>query len=1047
VSRTERPIDPGAGATRVTPPAGRGRGASRLEWAVLATALLSVLAAALLPFAPVSMSLPTVSWPQDAAAPVNTELQLTAEKPLGVSARFSCTALTTVRDDADGVLLSTVRPGLLSETQGLQVRVVGTDTLSVVSAQTELYRGQLPAGDCAYDLEMDEQSTRLLLDGQVLLDVPTTTPPAVAPLPGELPQLDRTVLPDVDVLATSLTALPGGTADDLGVTVQVDDQFSTSPTAVKWLITAVLVVSSLACLVLLARWDRSRRAAPAGATRDGAARRPWWRDLSVADLALVLLMVAWLFIAPTTDDDGYYAAMARNSVVNGYVGNYYQLFNQGYTPFTWFYQLLGYWDLIGHSPVVLRIPSFVAGLATYAMARVLVESVGMPPARNWLHRTGRHTVVALVFAAAWLPYCLGVRPEALVALFAVLSLGAVVLARKRSALSWYAASLLISGLAITCHPTGVVALAPWLISLPAMWPVVRGTTLVSTLARAAGVLAPAAIAAVPGFLDGSLNDFVRSNETFAVAPNAEWYDEVLRYGWLLGGGPMGSYAKRIGVLVAIVTLVWFVVLQLSAGGRRRRAFPPLMALTGWSLLLAFLLLWLTPSKWTHHFGAISGLTTVFVSCALLYGVRTAVAAQSGRRSLAPATVLAGLSLVVVFALSMRGPNRWAYSWMLGVPHPDLPPYVRQFTLDSPVLWLAMIVVIGVATALLLPRRRRSWGRVAGTAFPLAVVAFLGIGLLYLVGGFALATVRTTDTYSPWADAVQDPLGHDCGPQGALVGASPQTATTLPVATDAGSASTGFVAQGGYHPASPPGPTADARPTVWGSYPELGAEANTGELTTGWFTLPEAAPDLRLLVDASGRLGAGNRLTAEYGRLDGDAVTPVGSEGLDDGVDNPAWRQLTLVPSPGAQVVRLVAADAAVGNGGWLALTAPMQAQMQPLSQLVPDGAVVGVGWQFSFLFNCAQLPETVDGITEPSDYLFAFGQGGLGGLGDNVFTRPRAGLFHPTTRSSTLTQLATELPGQPELRDFRAYAVDNAYPDAAYDLDRVREVRWGWQTP
>ena len=1000
----------------------------RLEWAILLTAVIAVFSAALMPFAPVSMSTPSVSWPQSPAAPVSTELQLTAELPLSVDASFSCAALAAARDGGDGILLSTVLPGRPSEDQGLLVRMDG-DSLFVQSNRTEVYRGTVPAGDCGYQLQMDGASTTLQRDGEVL----ATTGPA---------------LPDVDVLATSVAALPGATADDLDVTVRVDDQFSSSPTAVKWLITAVLVLASLGTLVLLAVWDRRRRAAqqPARTAADDS-HRSWWRGVSVVDLGVLLLMLLWLFIAPMTDDDGYYAAMARNSLVDGYVGNYYQLFNQGYTPFTWFYQLLGYWDLLGHSPVVLRIPSLVMGLLTYAVARALVESVGLPAARTWLSRLGRHAVVALLFSMAWLPYSLGVRPESAVALLAVLSLGAVVIARKRLSLAWFAGSLLISGIAITCHPTGVVALAPWLLSIPVMWSLVRTTNLWSTLARAAGLIAPAAFSAVPGFLDGTLNDFMRSAEIFEDSPNAEWYDEVLRYEFLLGNGAMGAYAKRITVLVALVTLLWFAVLQLSSGARRRRAFPPLMALTGWSLALALLLLWITPSKWTHHFGAISGLSTVFLSCVLLYGARAVVSAQRGRSTLAPGVVLAGVSLVLVFALAMHGPNNWAYSWMLGMPHKYEAPFIGGVSLDSPALWLVVVLLAGVGVALRQPRRLRTWGRVGAGAYPVAVVVFLTVGLVYLVGGFALATARTWDGYSPWADAIQDPLGRNGGAQGAIVGPDPATATTLPRATDEGASSTGFTAQGGYHPTSPPTGTADQQPTVWGSYPELGGEENTGQLTTGWFTLPETDAQQRLMVEASGRLGMGNDLVAEYGRTAGDQVTVTGSQPLDDGVDNPAWRQIPLVPGPDAELVRVVATDASAGPGGWLATTAPMVAQLRPLTDVVPADAQVAVSWQISFLFPAADLPATVNGITEPSEYVFAWGEGGLGGLGDNIFTRGRGGLYHPTMRSSSLTQLATELPGQPELTAFRAFQVQNPYADAAYDLDRDREVRWGWEGP
>ncbi len=999
--------------------------------------MVALFCAALMPLAPVSVSTPTVSWPQDPANPVSTALQLTALRPASLEARLSCAALTAARDSSDGVLLTTVVAGRPTEAEGLQVRVADDGTLTVTSNGTEIHRGAVAGGDCGYLLEMDATSSRLLQDGRVLAET-------------------GGALPEVDLLATSVTTLPGATTDDLAVSVQVDDQFSTSPTPAKWALTAVLVVASLACLGLLAARDWRRRAdrqrtadGPQGAEVAAPTGRRWWRALSVVDVAIVALMLIWLFIAPTTDDDGYYAAMARNSVINGYVGNYFQLFNQGYPPFSWYYQMLGYWDLLGSAPVFLRIPSLIAGLATYGVARAVVESVGLPPARTRLHRLVRHGVVAIVFAAAFLPYGIGVRPESISAVFAVLSLGAVVVARRRASLAWYAGALLIAGIGVTCHPTGLVALAPWLLSISAMWPLIRSTGAWRTLSVAAGVLGPAALAAVPAFLDGSLRDFTYSQEIYQrLWPQEDWYSEWLRYSFLLNEGiAMGSYAKRLIVLVAIAVFIWFAVLQLAAGGRRRRAFPPLVALTGWSFGLALLLLWPTPSKWTHHFGVLSGLSTVFVSCALLYGVRVVVATQHGRRTIVPSTVLAGLSLVLVFSLAMHGPNDWLYSWLLGMPHALEPPFISVVSFDNPAVWLVVVAAVGVATWLWLPRRRRSWSRVAGGAFPAAVVVFLAVGLLYLVGSFSVATIRTWDTYSSQADALQDPLAGDGGAQGAIHVADPRTATVLQVQDGAGATSAGFTSQGGYHPTSPPTRTADPEPTVWGSYPELGAESNTGELTTGWYALPDGGPGLRLVVEASGRTGGDNSLVAEYGALSGDEVSALGSQDLDDAADTPFWRQRTLVPSPGADVVRLIAADRSDGFGGWLAFTAPMQAQMRPLTDVVPAGARTAVTWHMAFLFPAAHLPATVQGITEPVDWVFAYGEGALGGLGDASFYRGRAGLWYSTLRSSTLTQLSTEVPGQPYLRAFSAYQVRNPHPDAAYDLDRGRTVRWGWEAP
>ena len=88
-------------------------------------------------------------------------------------------------------------------------------------------------------------------------------------------------------------------------------------------------------------------------------RRALWRLgwPRIVDLVVPAVIGFWMFVAPATDDDGYYAAMARNSRISGDVGNYYQLYDQNFTPFTWFYQSLGWWQqLVGNAPVLQRHP-------------------------------------------------------------------------------------------------------------------------------------------------------------------------------------------------------------------------------------------------------------------------------------------------------------------------------------------------------------------------------------------------------------------------------------------------------------------------------------------------------------------------------------------------------------------------------------------------------------------------------------------------------------------------------------------------------------------
>src|SRR5699024_9754337 len=109
-----------------------------------------------------------------------------------------------------------------------------------------------------------------------------------------------------------------------------------------------LAVGAVAMSVLVMAAGRPDRAGPwpgtagtpapddwVGRVRTAIRSRPWLVLPRLPDVVVPAVLVAWVFLAPITDDDGYYSAMAANVPFSGYVTNYYQLFNQGFTPFSW----------------------------------------------------------------------------------------------------------------------------------------------------------------------------------------------------------------------------------------------------------------------------------------------------------------------------------------------------------------------------------------------------------------------------------------------------------------------------------------------------------------------------------------------------------------------------------------------------------------------------------------------------------------------------------------------------------------------------------------
>ena len=1038
----------------------RGRGRRRLHWAAIASSAVAVLCALALPFAPVSVNDPVVHWPEDPAVPQSTSLLLNAYEPRELDVTLSCAAVraAAAQDSDDGVVFATLQPEH-PDARDLGLVVTAADgRLRIVSAGAQLVDEPLPTGDCGYRIAGDASGLAVSRDGR----------PVAGATTGELPQ--------IDALITSVDGAAGITADDLSATVRVADPFSHRPATGK---VAVLVLLGLASLISLgtlgALAARARADAPGSPPVTGSVAPPEGRGrraIRPVDVVVVAVMIAWLFLAPATDDDGYYSAMARNVEHEGYVAQYYQLRNQSFTPFTWFYYALGTWQNLGLSPVVLRVPALVAGIITYVLLRVFLS--------GWLTRQpasgrGQHGaavapwivrgVLAVAFLAWWLPYDMGVRPESMVPALSAGVLVATWSAVRRTSLPRLALALALAAVSCTVHPTGFVALAPLLVATPWLWALVRsGTDGMGTVARLGAVLAaPVGIASALAFVDGTFYDFVRSQEIFlSIQAQNSWHEEIQRYEFLLSQIPMGSYAKRAAVLLGLLSLLWFAVLVAAARARRLPVADELR-LAGWSLALGFGLLLITPSKWTHHFGSLAGLGPAFLALFVVSAVPLARRLTEGRRPSTPVVLAALGTTAAVGALSMHGPNAWAYSWMIGLPQAFEIPHVAGIGLDSLALWLLAAAAVTAALSLAASRSRAaSWRPFSGVL----AAPVLGVGLLvmvvgYLLAGFVYAAASTWNTWSPQASAIRDPLARDCAAGGAVEVADPDSARDLPVVGGADvPVDPAFSDNGWFELSPPPRATAGGDGNALGSLTGVGRtlpgeealESSLGETTSPWYGLPaRVGEDEAVVVSAAGRLGGGNELTVEYGRVRSDGqVDTVASEPLQDGADTPAWRSFALRTGEqldsGADAVRLVARDGSTGGGGWLAFSAPTRQSFVPLPELIGNRPTA-VSWQFAFNFPCAVQPIVQDGITEPVEHGIVWGDQGVNGLRDNTFAEFRGGLFGQLDRSAGVSRLLARVEGRPDIQLLQVYRFHQPLPTDAYELTRQRETVSGLTGP
>jgi hypothetical protein len=743
------------------------------------------------------------------------------------------------------------------------------------------------------------------------------------------------------------------------------------------------------------------------------------------DLLVPATLVGWLFVAPATDDDGWFATQARNAGGSGDVGLYYQLYDISITPFGWPYRALSEWQqLAGSAPVPQRIPALVCGLLGWLVLRrfaaAAVESAG--PQRR-LAAAVIPVVLGVVYLAWWLPYGMGVRPEPVVALLAVATLLAVLTAGRsgRLAAAWLAC--LLAGIALATHPTGLIALGPLLAGLPLLRTVVhRAGDPAGTALRGFAVGSGLAVASLLGFADGALRDVRRTRTiTESLLPLDGWTDELQRYVFLLDPIPMGGYAKRAAVLACLLALAWCAVLAAAAWARRIRLPTPL-ALAAGSTALGFAALAFAPSKWSHHFGALAGVGSAFLALLLVFAVPLTRRVLAGARLPLWCLGLAGGSVVGVVALGWRGPNSWPYAWLDGVRTPYLPPSVLGVELGDPVLWAAGLVGLGLAVVRLGrgPRRLRGLA-----AVPLLLVLSLLANVGYLVGSFGLAALRGVPAGSIWAQAVTDPAGARCGSAAPVRVLDPTTARPLPAAdpeADPAAGSTGpepagGFASGGHHPGSPP-PGGSA----WGSFLARDgqpAERTLGQLTTGWFALPTSLPEgAAVAVLAAGSLDQGTTLTARYARRSA-APDELGGEPLTDPARSAAWRTFTLTPPRGAELVRLEAVDASAAGLGWLAFTAPAVQRSVPLADLLDTAGPTALGWQLAFGFPCQRIPAVVDGLTESPDFAVLRGELALEGVADLAWSPRQGGVFGHVPRSRPMLQLATVGPVDPYLQVYR----------------------------
>lgn len=1006
-------------------------------------AVLTLVAAVGVLLAPVVANDPVVSWPQAGQEPRSTVLPLVPYRPLSLDARVPCAALAALDGRPEGGDALRTLPASAGQTgtisQGLLV-TVHRGTVQISASGRSVVREVLPAPGCTYQVLADSGGVRVLRDGVVK-------------------GTGAVLVPQISELSTDLDGQSAATG--LAASLHLDARYESTPTALKIGLLVVCVVALLVLLGLAWRWWRGGQQVPV--------RYPRPRD---ADAVLVVVAGAWVLLAPTNFDDSWYALMARGADASGSIGNAIYMFNVSESPFVASQYLLGGWGAIGGWGLAwLRLLPLIYGLLTWLLLRVLLvtgfgRSLDTP-------RTAYALLVA--YLLWWLPYGMTLRPEPLIVLLAAATLLLAELARQRRSIGALAAATTTATLAMTVSPSGLVAAAPLVLTLPWLWRWLREQDVVTRVAAVLLLVAGAfASLVLVGCADATLGDVLEATAVHQWYYQAfPWYSEHVHYQTILSFKDSSQWARRAPVVLTIGVLA-LVAVGCIRGGVHRPGNDPadpvrrLLMSSAVCSALALALLAPTPTKFVNHFGAAAAAPTVLLAAALLRSPLSWPARLwPNRHSLNVRLAVAGTALLVgAVSWSFAGPNIWRPHSDRGQPFGNhltlaedridlvsVRPMLGPVQLANPLLWVtvALAAAWGVrwwrrhGTGLTPDRAVLLTGSTALVA--LTVVVFVWAPLRQAPGwSVAWSMLRAAEgqpcALADYAQVLLDVPNQPvpAGPAGRYGGFGTPAALPVP------------------EPVSAPVPgtlvwqdtvTREVGSDLTG-HPDTGSLTKPGGLlVTPWFTLPTER-GTALVVPVLGAR-AGQRLTMDYATSPGPDPEVAGSVTLsvDRATPETEWQQAAVaLESLGTRrpsSVRLVVHERVSSADTRLAVGQPRLAQWRPLAT-VTSGAPVYVDQLTATLLPCLDQVGVEHGIARAPEVLVLSDEGFGRGFLDLAFELDRGGTLVPVSRSATTIRVPTRLEpnGPPTPPWGRVVQVVYDHPVGLVDMRVDQQQRAGW---
>ncbi|MGL6236037.1 MAG: arabinosyltransferase C-terminal domain-containing protein [Segniliparus sp.] len=971
---------------------------------VFALALVSILCSLLVPFMPVTQRTASLAWGgqewktdggNDVVAP------LIALMPLDLHASIPCSAVAQL-PPTGGVLLSTEPKDWAGSTgRGLFIQVF-PDQVQVTSHGQLVASAPRQAGAAPQCQTIDVWATPAQVGASFVGLPPQTGAPQANAGQSVVSPHFRPEFSGV------FTDLKGALDAPPSLVATADTRFDVTATAEKTLVVLLSAAALVAALAL--RWGpiRPRLRVP---------------RIKALDLAVAGVLLVWNWLGAYSADDGYLVVMGRAARSTGYLANYYRYFGAAEAPFDWYDRVLSLAVGVTDQGVWLRLISVAAGLAVWALvSRVVLPKLGDAVAGHPLSSP----TAAVVLIAFWLPFCSGLRPEALITLGAIATWCLAERAIAGGRAPFFAASaVLVAALTQALAPQGVVAVAVLLAATPAVLRSLRPFKLADLALIAASGLAALSVVFAQQTFAGVLEAL---RLRYAVDTTNSWAQEFLRWNSLLNYSPEGSIPRRwplLAMLLCLGVVVFALSLRKIAGVRQASAWR-LVAAT----FLTMLLLSLVPYKWPEHFGVFAAFGAVLAAAA------TALAAQYAKRSVFVSALVASAAFFFL-ALTVAGKNGWFWVQSFSIPSYYARPFLGGHALNS--LLLLFFLLFGAVAGFLYLRRdytspkpgasrpdlgRPGWRKAAKLLVEGPVLWIsLGLVLTELVGfagaaasrypaySLALGNLRAVAGGCGLADSVLAEADPNAGflrpadgadPKGALgadqsVGFTP---TGLPEDVAAlGDGSPPGIAHVN-HSGSEPVPIDGQEAGTSAGYsqtthtlvlpfglaqdtPVLGSYGyNTGEahLVSGWYELGPITGDTPLVVmSAAGHIAStyldgtgiyGQNVAFEFGRREGGGFVVTGSvPPIDPGdpLTSYPWRNLRLptsaIPS-GSAFVRVVVNDHDLQPDQWVAVTPPRLPRLVTLQQLIGGADPVFLDFAVAEQFPCQRPFGIRDGVAE-----------------------------------------------------------------------------------